>query len=180
MQNAGYPMVKSKQDRFWSKYCGFLDLPLEQFVKVQEALLLEQLEMLPGTGLGEKLIGSKIPKTVAEFRRNLPLTVYDDYLPMLENRDGGFLPVKPYSWTNASGASGSIRHVPYTKTAYQRQLDNLMSVFVLSCSQERGESALAEADGVLYNVAPYPYLSGLLANGAAQSFNLRSVMAPDV
>ncbi|MFC1945632.1 GH3 auxin-responsive promoter family protein [Chloroflexota bacterium] len=169
-------MVKSEKDRVWSKYCGFLDLPLEQFMRLQEASLTEQLGRLALSGLGSRLMGLKAPVTMHDFRQRVPLTTYEDYLPELDIKDSSALPEIPYAWAHTSGASGAIRRVPWTKAAYQRQLDNLMSVFILACSRDRGNSLLAEGDRVLYNVAPSPYLSGLLANGAAADFNLRSVM----
>jgi hypothetical protein len=55
-----------------------------------------------------------------------------------------------------------------------------MSVLILACSKQRGQSSITEGDRVLFNVAPAPYLSGILASGASQVFNLRPVMSPDM
>jgi len=179
MQNIKYPMVKSEGDRVWKKYCGFLDLSLQQFMSIQESLLLQQLEQVAGCPLAEKLIGRKIPISVDEFRRTVPLTTYEDYLPELDAGDESSLPEKPYTWAITSGASGSTRRVPYTLRAHNSALDSLMSVFMLSCSKRRGQSSIAEGDRVLFNVAPSPYISGVLASGASDMFNLRPVMPPD-
>lgn len=180
MQNIKYPMVKSEDDRVWRKYCGFLSLTLPQFMSVQESLLLQQLEKLPGCSLGRKMIGNRTPSSIEEFRRLVPLTHYEDYLPELDSGDDNSLPTEPYVWTSTSGNGGSCRRIPVTLEAYRRSIDNLMSVLILACSRQRGSSTLMEGDRVLYNVAPSPYLSGILAAGANEVFNLHSVMPPDI
>ena len=55
-----------------------------------------------------------------------------------------------------------------------------MSALILACSKQKGQSSIMEGDRVLFNVAPAPYLSGILASGASKIFNLRPVMPPDI
>ncbi len=179
MQNIKYPMVKSENDRVWKKYCGFLDLSLQQFMSIQESLLLQQLEKVAHCPLGKKLIGNRAPASIEEYRHLVPLTTYEDYLPELDPGDEPALPGEPYVWAHTSGASGRYKRVPYTLESYNRSLDSLMSVLILACSKQRGQSSIMEGDRVLYNVAPTPYLSGILASGASQMFNLRPVLPPD-
>jgi hypothetical protein len=164
----------------WGRYCGFLDLSVEEFMSIQQSLLLQQAEKAAACPLGKRLAGSRVFNGVEEYRRFVPLTVYEDYLPDLHPDNAAALPEPPYVWAGTSGAGGSPRRVPYTPEAYRRSLDNLMSVFILACSRQKGQSSLMEGDRVLYNVAPSPYLSGLLAAGASQLFNLRPVMPPDL
>ncbi len=180
VQNTKYPVVKAEYDRVWQKYCGFLDLDLPQFMSIQDSLLLQQLEKAACCPLGKRLIGGRAPASVEEYRHMVPLTTYEDYLPELDPGDAPSLPEEPHVWASTSGAASGCRRVPYTLEAYHRSLDNLMSAFILACSRQRGQSSLVEGDRVLYNVAPAPYLSGILASGAAQQFNLRPVMTPDV
>ena len=97
MPSIKYPMVKSEYDRVWRKYCGFLDLSLPQFMTIQETLLLQQLEQIAGSPLGEKLIEGKAPRSVDEFRKSVPLTAYGDYLPELDTESESTLPEKPYA-----------------------------------------------------------------------------------
>jgi len=181
MLNTRYPMIMSEEDdRAWRKYCGFLDLSIQQFMSIQESLLLQQLERVASGSLGRKLIGKNIPKSIGEFRHMVPLTKYEDYLPELELRDESALTEKPYAWAHTSGVSGSFKRAPYTLQSYNRLLDNLMSVFILACSKSRGKSSLKEDDRVLFNVAPNPYLSGILALGASERFNLKPVMPVNI
>ena len=179
-QNVKYPMVRSENDRVWRKYCGFLDLSLPQFMSIQESLLLQQLEKVTGSSLGRKLMGSRTPASIEEFRHLVPLTAYQDYLPELDPGDESALPEKPCVWAYTSGASGIPKRIPYTLESHHRSLDNLMSVLILACSKQRGQSSIVEGDRVLYNVAPTPYLSGILASGMSQMFDLRPVIPPDI
>ncbi len=180
MESIKYPMVKSEYDRFWQKYCGFLDQSLEQFMIIQEALLMQQLQQIARCRLGERIIGKKVPTRVDEFRYSVPLTTYEDYTFDLEQGNEDSLPEKPYVWAHTSGPSGSFKRVPYTFQFYSRLMDDLMSVLVLACSKRRGHSSIAEGDRVLFNVAPRPYLSGILASGASERFNLKPVISPDM
>jgi hypothetical protein len=179
MESIKYQMVRSEHDRFWTKYCGFLDLSVEEFMAIQQALLLQQLSEIARCPLGRKLMGNKIPTRVDEFRKSIPLTTYEDYLPDLEQGNEGSLPEKPYVWAHTSGSSG-FKQVPYTLQFYNEVLDNLMAVFVLACSKNRGRSSIVEGDRVLFNVAPSPYMSGILAHGANEKFNLKPVVLPDL
>ena len=55
-----------------------------------------------------------------------------------------------------------------------------MTAFVLACSKGKGQNSLTEGDRVLFNVAPTPYLSGILASGASKIFNLKPVYSPEL
>ncbi len=175
-----HPVILSEEDRNWEKYCGFLDLSVKQFMSIQEALLLQQLKCSSQCQLTKKLLGNKIPATVNEFRRSVPLTRYDDYIEELERLDGSALAEKPYVWVQTTGGSNTTKRVPYTYHGYQVALDNLMSVFLLACSRQRGQSDLLDGDKVLFNVAPAPYLSGILASGVSEKFNLKPILSPEL
>jgi hypothetical protein len=175
-----YPIVQSEYDRVWRKYCGFIDLNLQQFMLIQESLLLQQLERVTRCPMGRRLVGRRTPASAEEYRHLVSLTTYEDYLPELDQGDELALPEEPHVWASTTGAADSYRRVPYTFEAYNRSLDNLMSVFILACSRQKGQSSIMEGDRVLFNVAPSPYLSGILASGASQVFNLRPIMPPDM
>ena len=116
MQNIKYPIVKSENDGVWSKFCGFLDLSLKQFMSIQESLLLQQLEKVAACPLGHRLVGSRIPTTIDDFRRLVPLTNYEDYLPELDPGDDMALPDTPYAWASTSGVIATeFRFTPSRK-----------------------------------------------------------------
>ncbi|HUV75776.1 MAG TPA: GH3 auxin-responsive promoter family protein [Dehalococcoidales bacterium] len=171
--------MSANYGKAWGKYCGFLDLQIEQFMSIQEALLMLQLQRSARCPLWRRIIGEKVPESVAEFRRSVPLTSYNDYLPDLAEYNADSLPETPYAWAHTSDDSGSFKRAPYTLQFYNVMLDSLMAVFILACSGQRGRSSLTDGDRVLYNVAPSPYLSGILASGASREFNLRPVISPD-
>lgn len=172
-------MIRYEGDNLWAKYCGFLNLSLEQFMAVQESMLLEQLQRVGNTTLEKRIIGDKIPTSVDDFRKSVPLTTFKDYLPELGINNEDSLPEKPYVWAHTSGQGTSFLDIPYTLRFYNRLLDDLMAIFILSCSSKRGQSSIQEGDRVLFNVAPSPYLGGLLAAGATERFNLTPVYSPD-
>ncbi|MDD5038500.1 MAG: GH3 auxin-responsive promoter family protein [Dehalococcoidales bacterium] len=172
-------MIKSEDDKLWARHCGFLDLSLPQFMTIQETLLLEQLRSVGNTALGKRIIGDKVPTSLNEFRKSVPLTTFVDYLPEMGINNEDALPEKPYIWAHTSGQGTSFMDVPYTLRFYNRLLDDLMAIFILSCSNQRGQSSIQEGDRVLFNVAPSPYLGGILAAGATERFNLKPVYSPD-
>ncbi len=169
----------SNEADIWSKYCGFLNLSMPEFMEIQTNLLLEEIEFMAHSTIGKKLMGEVAPTSIEEFRDAVPMTAYKDYAPFLEEQKEDALPEKPYTWAHTSGASGTFKRVPYTKEFYRCALDNLMAAFILACSRKRGQSTLTEGDKVLFNVAPSPYISGILAAGANQMFHLRPIMTPD-
>jgi hypothetical protein len=172
-------MIKSEDDRLWAKYCGFLDLSLEQFMTIQETMLLEQLRCIGDTTLEKRIIGDRVPTTLNGFRKSIPLTRYTDYLPEMGINNEDSLPEKPYVWVHTSGQGTSFLDIPYTLGFYNRLLDDLMAIFILSCSSQRGHSSIQEDDRVLFNVAPSPYMGGVMAAGATERFNLTPVYSPD-
>jgi hypothetical protein len=175
-----YPIIKSESDRVWLKYCGFLDLSMQQFMSIQESLLSQQLERLSHSRLGHKLLGNKTRMSTQEFRKLVPLTDYDDYLPEFNPGGENALPGKPYIWAQAGGSPGPIRRIPITYEANEKQLDNLMSVFILACSRAKGDSSASEGDRVLFNIASQPYFSGILADGIIEKFHMKSIVSPDI
>ena len=172
-------LVKTKSDPFWNEHCGFLDLSLDQFLSIQEKLLLEQLQNIGNTTLERRIIGSKIPTSVEEFRSIIPTTSYSNYLPELGINNEDTLPEKPYVWVHTSGQGTAFLDIPYTREFYDQILKDLMAIFILSCSTGRGRSSLQENDRILYNAAPSPYLGGMLATGATERFDLTPVYSSD-
>ncbi|HEY41745.1 MAG TPA: GH3 auxin-responsive promoter family protein [Dehalococcoidia bacterium] len=180
MRSIRYPIVHSGNDPVWQKHCGFLDLTTEQFMAVQEILLAQQLERIGDSPLARKLMGDHTPKSIDELRRRVPLSTYQYYAPEFESGDENALPEKPFTWAHTSGGSGTFKRIPCTRDFYHHVLDALMAALILCCSERRGQSDLIEGDKVLFNVAPHPYLSGIMASGACQTFtNLKAVMPAD-
>lgn len=167
--------VSGDSNTIWQKYCGFLDLSVQEFMEIQERLLLEEIELIANCPLGRKIMTGNVPGSVAEFRKTVPLTTYEDYAPYFEEKKEDALPEKPYYWCQTSGQGNSIKWIPYTQRAYERLIDNAMAAFILACTTRKGEVNLEKGDRVLYNLPARPYLSGLLAFGLDQRFDFQPI-----
>ncbi|RLC62708.1 MAG: GH3 auxin-responsive promoter [Chloroflexi bacterium] len=156
---------QGKNTEIWQRCCGFIDLRLDEFMKIQRRLLMEQLELLKTCHLGRVILNGANPHTVEQFREQVPLTTYADYAPYLLKRRMDVLPKKPILWQYTSGKSGeySYRWAPVTA----RQLDEIepliFALLLFSTCKQRGEVTFRERDKVLYGMAPPPYATGTMA-----------------
>ncbi len=69
---------QGRNEELWQMCCGFASLNLEQFMAVQERLLMEQVELLRRSALGRRVMQGATPRSLDEFRRLVPLTTYQD------------------------------------------------------------------------------------------------------
>jgi len=131
-------------------------------MRIQQRLLLEQLELLKKCELGRVVMGGAIPTTVDEFRNQVPLTTYADYAPYLLKRRMDVLPKKPILWQYTSGKSGeySFRWAPVTSRQLEVIQPLLFALLFFSSGKQRNEIAFKEHDKILYGMAPPPYATG--------------------
>ncbi len=155
---------QGKYQELWQRCCGFIELSIEDFMRIQRRLLLEQLELLGRCKLGQTIMNGASPESVDEFRQLVPLTTYADYAPYLLKRRMDVMPRKPILWQCTSGKSGEYpyRWAPITA----RQLDELEPLmfallFFASCKR-RGEINLRGGEKCFYGMAPPPYATGTL------------------
>jgi len=164
MTEIGELLRQGKTEEVWERCCGFIDLSIGDFMKIQKRLLLEQLELLKKCELGRYIMNGANPYTVEEFREQVPLTTYADYAPYLLKRRMDVLPRKPILWQYTSGKAGeySYRWAPVTA----RQLDEIepliFALLFFSTCKQRKEIAFKEGDKVLYGMAPPPYATGTM------------------
>ena len=171
MATATELLRQGKRKEIWQKYCGFIDLSIDEVMKIQEKLLMEQIELLSKCELGRKFLGDKVPRSVEEFRKNVPLTTYDDYAPYLSKKREDVLPEKPYVWCHTTGRTGQHKWVPYTKRMYKATGEAFLAGFILGTSKKKGDFLLKERDSIFYCVAPPPYISGVGYRALAEEFN---------
>lgn len=166
---------QGRYDEIWTKYCGFLDLSMDEYMKIQERLLLEQLDLLNNSMMGRMLMGDILPKSVEEFREVVPITTYDDYLGYLDQKREDVLPRKPHMWSHTSGRSGEYKFkwVPYTRKMYDRLGEVVIGSMILASCSKKGEVNLAPNDTVLLATAPPPYVSGLLSYSTDEQLDIR-------
>jgi len=160
-----------RKEELWQKCCGFLDLSIEQFMSIQNRLLLEQIELLNASAIGRKIFKGTIPQDVQQFRKRAPLTTYQDYCPELSEKRDDAMPIKPLLWQHTSGRSAeypfkweSIKWVPVT----QRMCEELATIgaglaILASCKRKGDASGMKRGAKFIYAVAPRPYTSGTYA-----------------
>ncbi len=160
-------LQQGRDEELWQMCCGYLRLPLEQFMTIQKRLLLEQIKRLNGCTLGRKVMGKARPVTVEEFREQVPLTTYADYCPELSDKREAPLPADPAFWVHTSGRSGDqpCKWVPITR-AFAEELSRIMyGVGLLSSCKDWGDTSQVNSHpNIVYTVAPRPYISGAMAD----------------
>jgi len=141
---------------------GFLDLDINEFMEIQERLLLEQIDLLGKCKLGKQIMGNQRIKSIDDFRKKVPLTTYDDYADTLLNKRSEDLPSTPLHWvqTTWKGGSQPIKLAPYSKTMVEEHTKMFLSSLIMSTSKKRGHFNLRNYDRFLYGMAPLPYLTG--------------------
>jgi len=161
MKNLKQMLLDEDYQKIWKAYLGFLDLTLDEFMEIQERLLLEQIDLLSKSKLGKKLLGHNI-RNVASFRKKVPLTTYEDYADTLLNKKSEDLPSEPLHWvqTTWTGGDKPIKLAPYSKVMVEEHTKMFLSALMLSTSKRRGHFNLKNKDRFLYGMAPLPYLTG--------------------
>ena len=177
MASATELLLHGRKEEIWMKYCGFLDLQLDDFMDIQERLLLEQLSFLERSDceITKKFIGRKAPRDVKEFRKTIPVTTYEDYKDYLDERRDDILPCKAVLWAHTSGRSGTVKWVPYTKQAYDKLGERVLTGVILAAARRKGDVRIEVKDTLVYNTPPRPYISGVALRALADQFDFRFV-----
>ena len=165
---------EGRKGELWQMCCGFIDLSLEQFMDIQNRLLLEQIELLKSSELGRKVMRGAMPETVEEFREQVPLTTYSDYLPELVEKREDVLPAKAARWVRTSGHTGQydIKWLPMTEDFLFEHQKAATGTALFSMCNGRGDvSKVKEHLKMLYTVGPPEYASGLCVELTQQALN---------
>jgi len=165
MSTATELLRRGKTREVWQKYCGLIDLNVEQFLETQKHLLLEQLELLGNCELGLKVMRGARPSNLEDFRSQVPLTTYEDYFPYLPEQMEDGLPEKPLFWQRTSGRSGEYRFkwVPVTERLFNEVGTYIVTWCIFSSCSRRGEIRYRDHDKLFYGMAPPPYPTGAMA-----------------
>ena len=169
-------LFERKDDqKLWLKYCGFLDLSIDEFMTIQNTLLNDEIELLQKSVLGKKIIGGRKFSSIDDFRKNVPFTSYKNYQPNFEEKDETVLPEKPVLWARTSGYSGINKWIPYTQECIRILADNTLSAFILSSANSHGEVKLRPGARVVLNVPPVPYTTGIMGYAAEERLLYRPI-----
>jgi hypothetical protein len=112
---------------------------------------------------------------VAEFRRRVRLTTYEDYAPYLNEKREDVLAEKPVAWAHTSGRSGRYKWIPFTARAFTKIGEGALTALILAQARHRGEMRLEPNNILVWNLASRPYISGYTALSLSESFDLRYV-----
>lgn len=147
----------------WQEYCGFLDLDIGEYMKIQNRLMLEQISLWSKSGLGRHILNGKKPRTIQEFRKQVPLTTYGDYADILLQKQEDMLPDRPVIWiqTTWEGGKNPVKVAPYTRGMLDTYKNNILACLILCSSTEKGKFNVKATDNFLYGLAPLPYATGL-------------------
>ena len=160
------------EEELWQRYCGFTSLSIDEFMEIQNYLLMQQIELVAGSTLGKKIMGNSKPSTMEEFRKVVPLTTYNDYEPYLSEKREDVLGVKPLFWCHSAGRGGNFKWIPYTNEAFDVFFRLYLGFLILAATNAKGEVKIAPGERVLLNAAPRPYASGTLFYHMSQAFSL--------
>jgi hypothetical protein len=87
-----------------------------------------------------------MPETVEEFREQVPLTTYTDYLPELVEKKEDVLPVKPAMWAHTIGRAGeyNVKLVPFSERSLYEFERVAGGIGLLSSCDPQGDFPMKE------------------------------------
>jgi len=155
---------QGRKEELWQMCCGFIALSLEEFMAIQKRLLLEEIELLKNSELGRKVMRGAMPETVEEFREQVPLTTYDDYLPELVKKREDVLPTNPAMWVHTVGRAGeyNLKWVPLSERFLYEFVRTAGGVGLLASCDPQGDFLVKEHLKTLSTMASRNYGSGVV------------------
>jgi len=155
---------QGRKEELWQMCCGFINLSLEQFMAIQKRLLLEQIELLKNSELGRRVMRGAMPETVEEFREQVPLTTYSDYLPELVEKREDVLPTKPAMWVHTIGRAGEydIKWVPFSERSLYEFERVAGAIGLLSSCNPQGDFPMKEHMKTLSTLGSRYYGTGAI------------------
>jgi hypothetical protein len=130
-------LIRGNAAEIWVKYCGFLDLTIDEFMVIQKALLIDQIEILANCEIGRQIFKGKKPANIDEFRRRVPFTCYGYYEPYFSQKKEEVTPVRPVIWAHTAGRTGLVKWAPYSLENFSRLADDTLSAFILSAARSK-------------------------------------------
>ena len=172
------------EDELWQRYCGFLDLSVDEFMDIQKELLMDEIERVADSVLGKKIMGNRTPGSVEEFRKIVPLTTYEDYEPYLSEKQEDALATKPHVWCHSAGRGGRFKWFPINSEFLQKSTRNFIASCILASASKKGQVNIRPGFRFLGCLPPPPYTSGSSFQFITEHFSCRSMppleMAKDV
>jgi len=131
-------------------------------MEIQEHLLIEQLKAISGSPLSQIIMKGAHPATLSEFRRQAPLTRYEDYRPYIGKCQEEHLLPKPAGWARTSGKGGEPKWIPYTNESLDQVIAIAIASMILACASRKGDIRITNNARIMQNLPPPPYFSGII------------------
>ena len=163
------------KDELWQRYCGFLDLSVDEFMAMQNELLMDEIEQVVDSTLGKKIMNNQKPKSIEEFRRTVPLTTYDDYKLYLSERQEDALAIKPHTWCHSAGRGGIFKWIPQSLEFLEKNTKNVLSSLILASTRQRGRINISPGFRFLTILPPPHYASGVLLQYFAEHVSFQAI-----
>jgi len=161
------------QDELWQRYCGFLDLSIDEFMDIQRGLLMDEIDRVASSTLGKKIMDNQKPKSVEEFRSMVPLTTYEDYEPYLSERQENALVIEPTMWCHSAGRGGHFKWIPHSSESVEKAIRSYIGCIIMATCSKKGEINIGPGLRTLAVLAPAPYTSGSIIFALTQHFSVR-------
>ena len=157
-------LEQGRKEELWEMCCGFLNLRLEEFMIIQKRLLVEQIDLLKNCEFGRRLMRGSMPETIQEFREQVPLTTYEDYLPELVEKSEERLPRKPAMWVHTVGRAGeyNFKWVPLSARFLEEFEKVAGGVGLLSSCDSKGDFPIKTGMKTLPTISSRFYGSGVV------------------
>ena len=171
-------ILNTDEKRMWREYCAVVQLPVAQFLDIQEALLSEQLDLVAEAPWAKAFVEGRPPKTIEDFRDRVPLHPWSDYAEHLQpERSDGFVG-DTHCWVQTSWCHGSWKRVPWTRRFFDAQCRNSIAALMMSVARFEGDVRIDKNFRVLPLLPGTPFASAWLATGVAQRDVVSDRLAP--
>lgn len=151
----------------FDEYCSFLDLSMDEYMRIQNSLLKEQIQLWQRSDLAKHIIHDKKIESIHDFKKYIPLTTYDDYADVLLKKDDKYLPSKTSLWieTTWEGGKHPVKVAPYSKGMIDTFFSNMCACMLIATGKQRYDFDVKKTYHMLYGLAPLPYATGLVTIG---------------
>jgi len=168
------------EPELWTRYCGFLDLSINEFMEIQKSLLMDQINLVADSTLGKKIMGERKPKSVEEFRQVVPMTTYENYEPYLSNKQEDTIAIKPYKWCHSAGRSGNFKWHPISEEVLAKSIRDWLASWILASATKKGLVTVKPGLRLLASLPPPPYTSGTAVQYMTEIFSYKAIPPPEL
>ena len=171
-------LIHTDEKRMWREYCAVVQLPMQQFLDIQNTLLSEQLELVSKSEWHRRFAGGYPPKSIEQYRRVVPLRRWWDYADHLnpDSPDGFDNDLR--CWVQPTWSHGSWKRVPWVRRFYDAQCRHAIAAIMMSVARYEGDVRLDKSFRVLPILPDTPFASAWLASGIVQRQVVSDRLAP--